>query len=118
MTLQQKFASDWQFRNNLPMGYLNYCGRAHVNNDSKNKEKFMQTLQSHVNELFSDMPIDSAVDQLAKYNIQQFIPPHLSNFNRKKSIFQKGNAILNNDESLAIPNFDSKIRLINPKSIR
>lgn len=95
--LDKLIAKDINFRKGLPTDYLSFMGIAHensTNNDIKKKrEAFTKTVSSLVTKL-TEEPADFACDAMAKKFIWDSLPPYLNSKERKTTVFEDGEFML------------------------
>ena len=69
---------DKDFRQGLPLDYLQYMGVTHSDKEAEpRREAFMNKVHDLIDKLFSKAPIDAAVDQFGKQLMHDALPPRL-----------------------------------------
>ncbi|XP_012259857.2 ribosomal oxygenase 1 [Athalia rosae] len=120
VTLAQAIATDVEFREGLPLDYLQHAGLAHVNKDSIDRTKFIRRTQYLLSKLVQYIDVDKAADEMAKKHIHDFLPPMLTGEERECSVYEdgermtEGGVIVNRIEIEP----DTKIKLVRAQCIR
>lgn len=85
--LQVAFEEDRDFRQGLPLNYLDYMGVANSELNIKERSDFLKKAEKLMMKLVSHAPVDAAVDQFAVGVLRDSLPPVLTEEERKKSVF-------------------------------
>ncbi|XP_029211683.2 ribosomal oxygenase 1-like [Acropora millepora] len=85
--LQVAFEEDLEFREGLPLNFLNYMGVANAEVNSKGRTEFLKKVEKLMMKLVSHAPVDAAADQLSVGILHDCLPPVLTEEETKKSIF-------------------------------
>nr|QDF21452.1 bifunctional lysine-specific demethylase and histidyl-hydroxylase NO66-like protein isoform X1 [Brachionus koreanus] len=110
-----------EFRKGLPIDYLINNGVAFEDNETENQKKFRNKTSMLVKELVQYLPIDAAVDQMAKEFIHQSLPPCFTEDEKSRSIHNHGekwNSKKNRVENISEIEPDTSIKLIRRNCIR
>ncbi|XP_062973706.1 ribosomal oxygenase 1 [Elgaria multicarinata webbii] len=85
--LQMAIEEDVEYRQGLPLDYLEYMGV--VNSDAVDPRRvaFMQKLTTLITKLVDYVPVDAAVDQKAKAFLHDCLPPVLSESEKALSVY-------------------------------
>nr|XP_033792154.1 ribosomal oxygenase 1 isoform X2 [Geotrypetes seraphini] len=84
--LQVAIEDDVQFRQGLPLDYLEYMGVQNSDMDDSRRNSFIQKIQSLIKKLAECAPIDTAVDQKAKEFLHDCLPPMLTEAERTHTV--------------------------------
>ncbi|XP_015518365.2 ribosomal oxygenase 1 [Neodiprion pinetum] len=120
VTLEKAIASDVEFREGLPLDYLQHVGLAHADTDTIDRTKFIRRTQYLLSKLVQYIDVDRAADEMAKKHIHDFLPPVLTEEEKACSIYEdgermtKGGIVVNRIEVEP----DTKIRLARAYCIR
>ncbi|XP_015758221.1 PREDICTED: bifunctional lysine-specific demethylase and histidyl-hydroxylase NO66-like [Acropora digitifera] len=85
--LQVAFEEDLEFREGLPLNFLNYMGVANAEVNNKGRTEFLKKVEKLMMKLVSHAPVDAAADQLSVGILHDCLPPVLTEEETKKSIF-------------------------------
>lgn len=117
--LNNAMRDDLDFRRSLPVGYLNYMGVAHNDQECGERDAFLMKIRNLFGKLIEHLPIDAAADQMGKKFLNQALPPKLTKEEKQCSIHGNGenwhNGGILQRETLAL---NSSVRLLNPQTIR
>jgi len=78
VALQTAMEEGVEFRQGLPINYLNHLGVAHSDSDTPMRVEFMERIQLLMGRLFDFAPVDAAVDQMGKRFMRDTLPPYLT----------------------------------------
>ncbi|XP_030052382.1 ribosomal oxygenase 1-like [Microcaecilia unicolor] len=84
--LQVAIEEDVEFRQGLPLDYLDYMGMQNSDMDDSRRISFIQKIQSLIKKLAECAPIDIAVDQKAKEFLHDCLPPMLTKAERAHTV--------------------------------
>ncbi|XP_029449688.1 ribosomal oxygenase 1 [Rhinatrema bivittatum] len=84
--LQLAIEDDVEFRQGLPLDYLEYMGVQNSDMDDSRRKTFIQKTQSLIKKLAKCAPFDIAVDQKAKEFLHDCLPPVLTEAERSRSV--------------------------------
>ncbi|XP_055704225.1 bifunctional lysine-specific demethylase and histidyl-hydroxylase NO66 [Phlebotomus papatasi] len=107
--------NDPDFRRGLPMGLASYVGISHSDNKCQKREEFFEKTKKFFEKLFQYAPIDDAVDQLQKQCQHDFLPPVLSESERRKTVSSRLNQFNDNGEFIPhgkLFSVDTRFRLL------
>ncbi|XP_068731298.1 ribosomal oxygenase 1-like [Montipora capricornis] len=85
--LQVAFEEDQEFREGLPLNFLDYMGVANSELNNKDRTEFLRKVEKLMMKLVSHAPVDAAADQLSISVLHDCLPPILTEEETKKSIF-------------------------------
>ncbi|KAL9952077.1 hypothetical protein ACROYT_G039281 [Oculina patagonica] len=85
--LQIAFEEDREFRQGLPLNYLDFMGVANSEVNTKERSDFLKKVEKLMMKLVSHAPVDAAADQLAVGVLHDCLPPVLTEGEAKQSIF-------------------------------
>lgn len=85
--LQMALEEDVEYRQGLPMGYLEYMGVANSDAADARRTAFVEKLQRLMKKLVDYAPIDAAVDQRAKSFLHDCLPPVLTQSEKQLSVY-------------------------------
>ncbi|EDO39118.1 predicted protein [Nematostella vectensis] len=88
--LQVAFEEDPEFRQGLPLNYLNYSGVANSDTVTKERSDFLRRVEKLMTKLISHAPVDAAADQMAVRMLQDALPPVLTEAERSHSVYGSG----------------------------
>ncbi|KAK3748732.1 hypothetical protein QZH41_015680 [Actinostola sp. cb2023] len=88
--LQIAFQEDPEFRQGLPLNYLNCTGVANTDNITKDRSEFLRKIEKLMSKLIAHAPVDEAADQMAVSVISDCLPPMLTN------------RLINDDEGVSV----------------
>lgn len=120
VTLEKAIATDVEFREGLPLDYLQHVGLAHVNKDSIDRTKFIRRTQYLLSKLVQYIDADKAADEMAKKHIHDFLPPVLTEEEKECSVYDdgermmKGGVVVNRVEIEP----DTRVRLVRAHCVR
>ncbi|KAK3580866.1 hypothetical protein CHS0354_032927 [Potamilus streckersoni] len=82
---------DIEFREGMPLDYLNYMGLAFMDIENPRRKDFLQKVTSLVEKMMTKYaPVDAACDQMGKQFVHDSLPPVLSDFEKANSIHGTG----------------------------
>ncbi|XP_019407811.1 PREDICTED: bifunctional lysine-specific demethylase and histidyl-hydroxylase NO66 [Crocodylus porosus] len=84
--LQMAIDEDVEYRQGLPLDYLEYTGVQNSDMVDSRRSAFMEKVQSLMKKLVDYAPIDAAVDQKAKSFLHDCLPPVLTETERMLSV--------------------------------
>ncbi|XP_006272625.1 ribosomal oxygenase 1 [Alligator mississippiensis] len=84
--LQMAIEEDVEYRQGLPLDYLEYTGVQNSDMVDSRRHAFMEKVQSLMKKLVDYAPIDAAVDQKAKSFLHDCLPPVLTESERMLSV--------------------------------
>lgn len=76
--VQMAFEEDLEFRESLPLDYMQHVGLANSDNDSPGRKAFVDKVMRLMGKLLTSAPVDACADQMAKGFIHDSLPPVLS----------------------------------------
>ncbi|XP_020627821.1 bifunctional lysine-specific demethylase and histidyl-hydroxylase NO66-like isoform X2 [Orbicella faveolata] len=85
--LQIAFEEDREFRQGLPLNYLDFMGVANSELNTKERSEFLKKVENLMMKLVSHAPVDAAADQLAVGVLRDCLPPVLTEGEARKSVF-------------------------------
>jgi len=85
--LQIAFEEDREFRQGLPLNYLDFMGVANSDLNTKQRTEFLKKVEKLMMKLVSHAPVDAAADQLAVGVLRDCLPPVLTEGEEGKSVF-------------------------------
>ncbi|XP_050813097.1 ribosomal oxygenase 1 [Gopherus flavomarginatus] len=85
-TLQMAIEEDVEYRQGLPIDYLEYMGVVNSDVVDSRRGAFIERVQNLIKKLVDYAPIDAAVDQKAKLFLHDCLPPMLTEHERALSI--------------------------------
>ncbi|XP_017878753.1 ribosomal oxygenase 1 [Ceratina calcarata] len=118
--LSNAVESDCEFRKGLPPDYLRYCGWLYDDVETDVKEAFKMKIKHLCTKLIEYIDVDMAADLMAKNHIQEFLPPVLSETEKKCSVLEDGLRMIANGavENRVQIELDTRIRLLRYHCIR
>lgn len=120
VTLEKAIATDVEFREGLPLNYLQHTGLAHMNKESIDRTKFIRRTQYLLSKLVQYIDVDKAADEMAMKHIYDFLPPVFTEEEKQCSIYEdgermaKGGIVVNRVEMEP----DTKIKLVRAHCVR
>ncbi|XP_031573036.1 ribosomal oxygenase 1-like [Actinia tenebrosa] len=88
--LQAAFDEDPEFRQGLPLNYLDYIGVANSDTITKERSEFLRKVEKLMSKLVTYSPVDAAADQMAIGVISDCLPPVLNKDEINQSIIGSG----------------------------
>ncbi|XP_062350379.1 ribosomal oxygenase 1 [Cinclus cinclus] len=85
--LQMALEEDLEYRQGLPMDYLQYMGVANSDTVDARRAAFVEKVQGLIKKLVDYAPIDAAVDQRAKSFLHDCLPPVLTPTEKAQSVY-------------------------------
>jgi lysine-specific demethylase/histidyl-hydroxylase NO66 len=121
--LEHACADNLEFRQGLPINYQMTNGIAYEGDKQclKDRSQFKEKCERLVRGLVNYLPIDAAVDQMAKEYIHESLPPCFTQSERSRSIHghgEKWNEEKNRVEDIAEMEPDTAIKLIRRNCLR
>jgi len=111
--LQIAFEEDLEFRQGLPLNYLNYVGVANSDLTTTERTDFLRKVEKLMMKLVSHAPVDAAADQFAVGVLRDCLPPVLTEEETRKSVFGGDSSWKNGKISNKVSfDEDTEIRLI------
>ncbi|XP_039187672.1 ribosomal oxygenase 1 [Crotalus tigris] len=88
VTLKMAIEEDIEYRQGLPVDYLEYMGVINTDADDPRRTLFLQKIRTLVTKLMDYAPVDAAVDQKAKSFLHDCLPPVLTETEKALSVFR------------------------------
>jgi len=88
--LQTAIEEDVEFRKALPIGYQNHVGVSNSDKVCESRKSFMKTVQQLMKKLCSHVSIDQAADELILDQMDEYLPPSLTQEERQCTIYGNG----------------------------
>ncbi|XP_008102195.1 ribosomal oxygenase 1 [Anolis carolinensis] len=85
--LQMAIEEDVEYRQGLPMDYLEYMGVLNSDRVDPRRASFMQKVSRLITKLTDYVPVDAAVDQKAKCFLHDCLPPMLTESEKALSVY-------------------------------
>ncbi|XP_070614312.1 ribosomal oxygenase 1 [Erythrolamprus reginae] len=86
--LQMAIEEDVEYRQGLPVDYLQYMGVVNNDSDDPRRTVFLKKIRTLVTKLMDYAPVDAAVDQKAKSFFHDCLPPVLTETEKALSVFR------------------------------
>ncbi|KAG8126100.1 hypothetical protein E2320_021233 [Naja naja] len=86
--LQMAIEEDIEYRQGLPVDYLEYMGVINTDADDPRRTVFLQKIRTLLTKLMDYAPVDAAVDQKAKSFLHDCLPPVLTETEKALSVFR------------------------------
>lgn len=104
---------DLDYRESLPLSYLNYMGLVNQESNDARREEFLNKIKNLFSKLINYVNVDLAVDHFSKNFIHSALPPQLTAQEKKLSIVEGGETWVDNKikEGIQI-DLDTQIKLI------
>ncbi|XP_066927843.1 ribosomal oxygenase 1-like [Clytia hemisphaerica] len=119
LALQAAIEEDIDFRKALPIGFQNHIGMANSEKKSEERKSFMKTAEQLMKKLVSFVSIDEAGDELALDQMEEYLPPSLSEDEKQRSVSGTGAFWDNNDIKMKSKiTLKSRVRLLRPGIVR
>ncbi|XP_007438261.1 ribosomal oxygenase 1 [Python bivittatus] len=88
VALQMAIEEDIEYRQGLPVDYLEYMGVINTDAVDPRRAVFLQKIRTLVTKLMDYAPVDAAVDQKAKSFLHDCLPPVLTETEKALSVFR------------------------------
>ncbi|XP_065920999.1 ribosomal oxygenase 1-like [Dysidea avara] len=90
MALSIAVEQDKEFRESLPLDYMNYMGTVHSTDNETKRSQFGKKLASLMNKLLGYIPVDEVADQMAAKYMHDCLPPCLTEKEKMCGIWGSG----------------------------
>lgn len=119
-TLQIVSQADPEFREGLPLHFMNYMGEANLKDNSPERAQFFTKLECLIYKLFVKSPVDATVDQLGKQFQHDALPPVLTSEEKQLSSYGDGERMEKNGKVVnrVELTLDTKVKLLRKHIIR
>lgn len=118
--LKTSIESNSEFRQGLPLNYLNEIGCVHSNKNTEFRLKFLKHTKQLLHKMIDMIDIDKAADEMAKNHIHDFLPPVLAPIELECSVLQDGERMI--DQGVVVNRVeiepDTRIRLVRAHCVR
>ncbi|XP_069464022.1 ribosomal oxygenase 1 [Ambystoma mexicanum] len=84
--LEVALEDDVEYRQGLPLDYLEYMGVQNSEKDDPRRSEFMKKVQKLIRKLADHAPVDAGVDQKAKEFMHDCLPPSLTRAEHSNSV--------------------------------
>ncbi|KAF7998527.1 hypothetical protein HCN44_010935 [Aphidius gifuensis] len=109
-----------EFRQGLPLNYLNEIGSVHSKKNTEFRQKFIKNTKDLLHKMIDMIDIDKAADQIAKNHIHDFLPPVLAPIELECSALQDGERMI--EQGVVVNRVeiepDTRIRLVRAHCVR
>ncbi|XP_055923296.1 bifunctional lysine-specific demethylase and histidyl-hydroxylase NO66 [Eupeodes corollae] len=120
MILQRAIAEDVDMRRGLPLNVWHNAGIVYSEEPTRERKDFLRKCRDLISKSLQEMPIDQAVDQLAKKFQHEALPPNISDAERSLTVFGCKNKVDSKGNWVSGYNINSmtKVRLLRANIMR
>lgn len=120
MMLSKAIGEDVEFRKGVPLNIWSNLGVVFSDISSKERDQVFRNCRELLKKVVANLPIDEAVDQLAKKFQHEALPPDLTPAEKCRTVFGSKNIL--NERGQSVPEYEitmeSRVRLLRANILR